>query len=222
MAGAVAIGALGVTALRPLQAPTQPPFRVPFAGPPSLHTWYLLQPYGNTTFAYRMRRVFYSAGQGLHFGIDFAAPCGTPVLAIGDGVVRVVDGSHGSWPHHIVIDHPQGVSSLYGHLLERPALRRGDPVQAGDLLGISGDSATLRCNGSPELHLELRYDEMRIATNPIHWIDADWPALTLGLADGGFQIDLDAPTRWQSMYDQPDVRFWHPMLNDYERTWPPA
>ena len=119
-----------------------------------------------------------------------------------------------------MIDHPSGVSSLYGHLIELPSLRRGDAVQRGQPIGLSGDSATLQCNGAQHLHLEIRYDEMQAATNPLPWIDADWPALTLGMAGSGFQVDLDHPTRWQSIYDQPDVRFGGPLLNNYERTWP--
>ncbi|MBM4436553.1 MAG: M23 family metallopeptidase, partial [Actinobacteria bacterium] len=96
-----------------------PPFGLPFASPPSLNSWYVGQWYGNTTGAYRNREGIYAAGQGLHFGIDFSAPCHTPVVAIGDGAVRAIDGPFGAWPHHIVLEHANGLSSLYGHLVER-------------------------------------------------------------------------------------------------------
>ena len=71
--------------------PTPKPFGLPFAEPPGPNTWYLGGGYGNTIGAYFQRDTTYRAGQGLHFGLDFAAPCGTPVIAIGDGIVAKVD-----------------------------------------------------------------------------------------------------------------------------------
>ena len=204
-------------------APETPPFGVPFEGPASLDTWMAGQWYGNTSTAFRQREEFYSAFQGLHFGVDLSCECRTPVVAIGDGVVRVVDGSHGAWPHHVVIDHPDyEVSSLYGHLLERSRLRAGERVSRGQVVGISGDSQTLDCNGAPHLHLELRYNQMRAATNPVLWIDADWPALTLGIREPGFAMDFANPLQWQSPFDQPDVQLGGPYLNAYDRAWPPT
>ncbi|MEW6568176.1 MAG: hypothetical protein AB1449_08440 [Chloroflexota bacterium] len=41
-----------------------PPFRLPFTEPPGPDTWLLIQPYGNTTFAFTYRRLVYGAGQG--------------------------------------------------------------------------------------------------------------------------------------------------------------
>jgi murein DD-endopeptidase MepM/ murein hydrolase activator NlpD len=219
-AGVAATGLSAPAVVLPPPPRPSPLFGLPFAGPASMRSWFVDQWYGNTTFAYRMRREFYQFGQGLHFGVDIAAPCHTQVLAIGDGVVREVDGVRRAWPHHVVIDHPNGASSLYGHLIERSGLRRGDETRQGDVIGVSGDSATLQCNGSPHLHLEIRYADMLAATNPILWIDADWPSLTLGISQPAFQVDLDEPGRWQSIYDQPDVTFWGPALNEYTRTWP--
>src|SRR5688572_14674929 len=67
----------------PVQAQTeQRPFTLPFntmAGP---STWMAGQLYGNTTGAARRGQEWYAAGQGLHFGIDLSAPCGTAVVAI--------------------------------------------------------------------------------------------------------------------------------------------
>src|SRR5690349_1563712 len=68
-----------------------PPFSLPFASPPGPATWLVGQQYGNTATAFNFGKYWYGAGQGLHFGLDFAAPCGTPVTAIGDGVVAYVD-----------------------------------------------------------------------------------------------------------------------------------
>jgi murein DD-endopeptidase MepM/ murein hydrolase activator NlpD len=201
-----------------------PPFGLPFAGPPGPDTWLLIQPYGNTVFAYRQRRTFYGAGQGLHFGVDLSAPCGTEVLAIGDGVVVGIDqSSHGSGPHNLMIDHANGYASFYGHLRDRPGLALGDEVRRGQPVAVSGDP-DLTCTSRPHLHLEIRDTPAhRRAFNPMPLIDADWDRLALfGASAIGFEQDLGDPRRWQLLSDQPEVAFGGLLLNDYVDPWPSA
>jgi len=210
----------------PSEAPTSeaPPFGLPFADPPGPNTWLLGQAYGNTTGAYRNRRSTYGAGQGIHFGIDLSAPCGYPVVAIGDGVVAKVDAlEHGSAPHNLMIDHPNGYASFYGHLLERPNLQPGDIVQKGQVVAKVGDPDET-CTSRPHLHLEIRNAGVyNHAYNPIPLIDADWDTLALvGPFGRGFARDLSDPRRWQYMDDQPETDFWGPLLNDYANPWPPS
>ncbi len=202
-----------------------PPFSSPFAGDPSYDNWFLSQTYGNTSNAYRARNHTYGAGQGIHFGLDLATRCDTPVLSIGDGTVFAVDGPYGSAPHNVVIKHADGYFSLYGHLRVRSnKLFIGEEVKAGDVIGESGDSVdVVRCDIDPHLHLEIRTDLMRAAVNPIPLIGGvRWDDASLGLSfsQPAFEVDLDAPRRWQSLYDQPDIRFGWPLLNEYHRPWP--
>jgi murein DD-endopeptidase MepM/ murein hydrolase activator NlpD len=204
------------------QATGERPFRLPFLDPPGPGAWLLGQAYGNTTGAYRQRRIIYEAGQGLHFGVDLSARCGYPIVAIGDGVVTKVDAlEHGSAPHNLMIDHANGYASFYGHLLERPALEAGQTVQAGQVVAKVGDPDG-DCTSRPHLHLEIRnaglYNQ---AFNPVQLIEADWDSLALvGPFGPGFARDLSEPRRWQSLYDQPEVKFWGPILNDYANPWP--
>lgn len=199
-----------------------PPFGLPFAEPPGPSTWLLVQAYGNTTTAYRWRTLVYGAGQGLHFGVDFSAACGTPVVAIGDGVVVKVDAmQHGAGPHNLMINHDNGLASFYGHLLEKPNLTIGQPVAQGDVVGLVGDP-DLTCTSRPHLHLEIRRaPDHRIAYNPVPLIEADWDALALaGRFSSGFARSLDNPHQWQHLDDQPETVFGGPLLNDYANPWP--
>jgi murein DD-endopeptidase MepM/ murein hydrolase activator NlpD len=205
------------------QSEIQKPFILPFKEPPGPDTWLLAQPYGNTTGAYRQRNTTYHAGQGIHFGIDFSAPCGTEVVAIADGVVFAVDNMNfGSEPHNLMIDHPDlDYASFYGHLLERPDLEVGQRVKAGEVVGLSGDPAET-CYGRPHIHLEVRDLRHWRKYNPHILIEADWDNLALvGPFSRDFERDLDDPRKWQYLDDQPEIVVGGPLINDFANPWPP-
>ncbi len=196
------------------------PFDLPFADPAGLGTWYVSHLYGNTVFAYSERHGMYRSGQGMHMGLDFAAPCGTPVLAIGDAVVKSVDGPGGAGPHNLMLRHANGYVSFYGHLLQRPALNVGQSVAAGQVIALSGDMLGT-CVDSPHLHLEIRDATATVFYNPITLIEADWHGLVLiGPGTAPFAIDLEHPRRWREIDDQPTLRLGGPLLNDYATSWP--
>jgi murein DD-endopeptidase MepM/ murein hydrolase activator NlpD len=198
------------------------PFRLPFAEPSGPDTWLMAQPYGNTTGAYRQRFTTYGASGGIHFGVDLAAPCGTELVAVADGVVFAVDGPFGSPPHNLMIDHPQlGYASMYGHLLEAPDLQPGTVVEAGDVVALVGDQRS-DCTRRPHLHLEFRDLQYHARKyNPITLIDANWNNLVLTGDDGrDFTHDLADPRKWQTLYDQPGATTGGPIVNDFENVWP--
>ncbi len=199
------------------------PLILPFRDPPGPDTWLLGQTYGNTTGAYFQRNTTYRFGQGVHFGIDFSAPCGTPVVAVADGVVALVDAkAYGSAPHNLIIDHPQlKYSTLYGHLLEKPKLAVGQKVKQGDVVALSGDPDST-CTSRPHLHLELRdYPGRGRLFNPIPLMRADWDNLALlGSFGRGFERDLSDPRKWQQLDDQPNVTIGKPLLNNFANPWP--
>lgn len=201
------------------------PMILPIAEPPSPGTWMFGQAYGNTTGAYNFGDQWYRAGQGLHFGIDFAMPCGTPLVAVADGYVRFVsDMAFGSAPHNLILEHPEiGLTTLYGHLLEKPNLVPGQFIQQGQFVGLSGDP-DITCDSRPHLHLEVRSLDYSRTVNPAAVMNANWHSLSLIGPYGYplFQQDLDNPRRWVSMDDQPDVQFWGQILNRYQSTYPLA
>ncbi|MFZ2446563.1 MAG: peptidoglycan DD-metalloendopeptidase family protein [Syntrophobacteraceae bacterium] len=76
-----------------------------------------------------------------HLGIDYAAPKGTPVSAIGDGVVTAVN-KKGKAAVSIEIRHRGGFKSLYGHLSGYSrGLYRGGIVSQGEMIGSVGSGA---------------------------------------------------------------------------------
>lgn len=197
------------------------PFMLPLTGTPGPSSWFVIQWYGNTVSAAMNADDLYSRGQGIHFGVDFAAHCGTEVVAIGDGEVFAVDGPYGSAPHNAVIRHDNEYYSLYGHLQVRSDLREGQRIRQGERVGQIGDPAGPDCVRAPHLHLEIRTDGMTQAVNPVPLIDADWRRLEVGASGygGGFAVDLSDPGRWQRIQDQPGIRFQGPILNDYANEW---
>lgn len=213
---------VGIISPSAAQAPVKPMI-LPMANPAGLDAWFMGQPYGNTTASYNFGAQWYSAGQRLHFGMDFFMPCGTPLLAVADGEVHAVDAmSFGSAPHNLILKHPAlGLTTLYGHLLQTPTLIAGQPVKQGDVVAISGDPDG-ECNSRPHLHLEVRSADFRTTYNPVDYIEAPWHTLAL-LGPFNypiFQQDMDNPRRWMSLFDQPEVNFGGPPLNNYNRTWP--
>lgn len=201
------------------------PLGMPLAVPAGPSTWLFGQPYGNTVGAYNFGTAWYSAGQGLHFGIDVSMPCGTPLVAVADGEVIYVDNlAFGAGPHNLILRHPQaGVTTLYGHLLDRPPLQQFQLVQKGQLVGYSGDP-DVTCDSRPHLHLEVRSLDYRTAYNPLDYIDAPWDSLAaIGPFNGNlFQQDLINARRWVRLEDQPPVAFGGARLNAYAQSWPPA
>jgi len=198
-------------------------FRLPFAAPPGPDTWFVSQGYGTTVWAQRNWPDLYAAGQGTHFGVDFATHCGREVLAIGDGTVLGIDGPYGSAPHNLAITLSGGYTVIYGHLLERSTLVRvGQRVKAGDVVAHSGDPYGPSCYRAPHLHLEIRENGLSRATNPMDLIPADWDRLTLGIAGGGtaFSQNLGNPRAWATLRDQPDITFGGRVIVNYP-TWDP-
>ncbi|KDE38417.1 MAG: peptidoglycan DD-metalloendopeptidase family protein [Nitrincola lacisaponensis] len=100
-----------------------------------------------------------------HNGTDFAMPTGTPVVSIGDGVVTRVE-NHPFAGRYLEIQHGSTYKTRYLHM-HRIDVRRGDSVQRGQRIGLSG--ATGRVTG-PHLHFELH-----INGRPVNPMTANLP-----------------------------------------------
>lgn len=88
-----------------------------------------------------------------HTGTDYAAPMGTPVRAIGDGVV-VNAGWMGGYGRVVDIRHPNGYVSRYGHLSRfAKGLHSGEHVKMGETIAYVGMTGWAT---GPHLHFEIR------------------------------------------------------------------
>jgi murein DD-endopeptidase MepM/ murein hydrolase activator NlpD len=94
-----------------------------------------------------------------HTGVDFAAKRGTPVRAVGDGVITLADWN-GVYGKMVEIQHDSTYTTRYAHL-ERFAegIRDGTAITKGQVIGYVG--STGRATG-PHLHFELYKDQQYI------------------------------------------------------------
>lgn len=97
----------------------------------------------------------------LHRGIDFLAPTGTPVFAVGDGVVRFI-GPEVGYGNVVEIQHSSQLVSRYAHL-DGIEVTSGMPLRAGQRIARVG--STGRSTGS-HLHFELILDGKAVNPKP--------------------------------------------------------
>lgn len=87
-----------------------------------------------------------------HKGVDYAAPSGTRIKASADGVVAFA-GTKGGYGNVVILQHANGVSTLYGHLSRFSAgMRKGTRVAQGEIIGFVGMSGLAT---GPHLHYEF-------------------------------------------------------------------
>lgn len=97
-------------------------------------------------FGYRPRRA------RAHLGIDIKVKTGDTIRAAFDGKVRISRYERRGYGHYLVIRHPNGLETVYGHLSKK-LVGENDIVHAGDPIGLGGNTG--RSTGS-HLHFETR------------------------------------------------------------------
>lgn len=116
---------------------------------------------------YRLTAGFgdYGLWSSMHTGQDFAAPYGTAVHAVGDGTI-IFASYDGAYGNKIVIEHPDGTVTWYGHMAE--FLQTSGPVKAGDVIGRVGSTGN---STGDHLHLEVRPHD-GAPVEPLAWLRA--------------------------------------------------
>jgi murein DD-endopeptidase MepM/ murein hydrolase activator NlpD len=119
-------------------------------------TGYFMPVPGKITSNYGYRAKF---GR-MHKGIDLAIKSNDTIYAAFDGKVRLTNYEAKGYGNYVIIRHPNGLETVYGHL-NKHLVKPDQVVKAGDPIGLGG--STGRSTG-PHLHFETRF--MGYAINP--------------------------------------------------------
>jgi murein DD-endopeptidase MepM/ murein hydrolase activator NlpD len=119
----------------------------------SLRRAYLASPmeFSRVTSGFKMRFHPILQKWRAHLGVDYAAPTGTPVRSVGDGVVEFV-GVQNGFGNVVFVQHRNQHVTVYAHL-SRINVRRGQSVSQGQNLGAVGSTGWAT---GPHLHFEFR------------------------------------------------------------------
>jgi murein DD-endopeptidase MepM/ murein hydrolase activator NlpD len=123
------------------------------------------------TSRFAERRSYRLAGEPVsearHFGFDLASTAAAPVTASNAGIVLFA-GDMGIYGNCVLLDHGQGLTSLYGHLSQLE-VSSGDRVEKGATLGRSGSTGLA---GGDHLHFAILVGGTYV--DPLEWWDPKW------------------------------------------------
>lgn len=115
---------------------------------------------GRITGVYGSQRYYNGVPKRPHFGLDIAAPTGTPMYAPNDGTITLAHPDMFYSGGTIIMDHGYGISSTFIHL-SKVHVKVGDHVKRGDLLGEVGAGG--RATGP---HLDWRINWYKVRLDP--------------------------------------------------------
>ena len=103
----------------------------------------------------------------MHTGIDFTAPQGTPIYAVGNGKVIKVRNNFSGYGKEIEIDHGYGFVTKYAHMSDFN-VKKGQTVKRGECIGYVGSTGT---STGPHVHYEIIKDGKKIDPAPYLFMD---------------------------------------------------
>lgn len=113
---------------------------------------------GRISGVYGSQRIFNGEPRNPHFGLDVAAPTGTPVKVVWPGEVVFADTDLFYSGGTIIVDHGLGITTTYIHL-SRVDVEVGDTLEQGQVIGAIG--ATGRATG-PHLDWRVNWRDVRL------------------------------------------------------------
>jgi murein DD-endopeptidase MepM/ murein hydrolase activator NlpD len=131
---------------------------------------------GSTKAGFADQRTYYYQGAAIdnqvHLGIDIASTRHAEVKAAATGIAIFAD-YLGIYGNSVILDHGQGVFSLYSHL-SRLNAEVGATFNQGDVLGLTGTSGMA---GGDHLHFSMLVNG--IFVTPVEWWDQHWIDVTI-------------------------------------------
>ena len=122
---------------------------------------------------YAVKRRYLHKGrridEQIHLGLDLASTAGASVPAANTGIVAMA-GDNGIYGQTVVLDHGQGLFSLYSHL-SGIVVSEGESVSRGQTIGTSGQTGLA---GGDHLHFSVLVSGEFV--NPLEWLDGRWIA----------------------------------------------
>jgi len=118
------------------------------------------------SMAFGHREIINGKKAGNHRGVDFAAVSGTKVLAPNNGVV-VFAKKLKAYGGTVVVDHGQGIYTIYFHLSSFIA-KVGEPVEKGQPIALSGNTGI--SSGS---HLHWAFSVHNLRVDPMQWVKSE-------------------------------------------------
>ncbi len=115
---------------------------------------------GPISGVYGSQRILNGEPKRPHYGVDVAAPTGTPVRAPADGIVALAESDLYYTGGTVMLDHGHGLTSVYSHL-SALTVSLGQSVSQGDMIGRIG--ATGRVTGA---HLDWRVNLFKTRLDP--------------------------------------------------------
>ncbi|MFQ5958429.1 MAG: M23 family metallopeptidase [Alphaproteobacteria bacterium] len=115
---------------------------------------------GPISGVYGSQRILNGEPRRPHYGVDVAAPAGTPVKAPADGIVALAEPDLYYTGGTVMLDHGHGLTSVYSHM-SAVTVTAGERVKQGDMIGRVG--ATGRVTGA---HLDWRVNWFRTRLDP--------------------------------------------------------
>ena len=134
---------------------------------------FLQMPNTENKSAFAVKRNYVYRGKivdtQVHLGLDLASTAGAPVPAANSGTVVFAE-SLGIYGQTVIIDHGQGILSLYSHL-SGINVSPGDSISRGATVGSSGQTGMA---GGDHLHFSVLVSGEFV--NPLEWLDGHWIA----------------------------------------------
>jgi len=109
------------------------------------------------------------SGSSVHLGVDLASTANAPVEASNNGIVKYT-GNLGLYGNAIILDHGQGIFSVYGHM-SVINVQSGQHLKKGDIMGKTGNSGFAI---GDHLHFSIVAGGQFV--NPVEWWDPHWIA----------------------------------------------